>query len=260
MFYALLVLLLAITIWWLVSIKTNSYKNDPMVSLGLDLEEIKIEKRMRAIENQVALRHALDKGVDPNSYTIEQLVEQYKADNREECIQEAMKQFNLNMAEAIKQGFDKSSKTFIHIEANRRKASKKLGRDIPWKEFIDMEGEKIRNSKYPGTDCWEPWQAESYVRGEELMKSNASHLESCAGCQILVSGMRPDPELQKPPGPDCITEEELEDIRKIGVLSKNRRKHLLLCKRCKSNVYTAQEKFINRIAPDPTPWGMDELD
>jgi len=259
MFTALIVVLLVLVIW-LVLKKLNSYKNEPVVSLNLGLEEKKREKRMSAIRNQVALRRALDKGIDPNSYTIEQLVEQYEEDTAEEGINTAVKEFGIDRGEAISQGFDKGGSLFVHLEAKRRKRSKKLGREVSWKESIDMDGEELANSKYPGPDCWEPWQAESYVRGEELMKSKVSHLESCVGCHMMVSGMTPDPELQKPPGPDCITEKELEEIQDKGFLSKNRREHLSLCKRCKSNVYTAQEKFIERVAPRPAPWGLDALD
>lgn len=252
MFIVSVVILLVLVVW-LASKKLNSYKNEPVVSLGLDLEDKKREKR-------VALRHALNKGIDPNTYTMEQLIKQYEKDTSEEGINAAIKEFGISKDEAISQGFDKGGSLFVHLEAKRRNRSKRLGREVSWKESIDMEGEELRNSKYPGPDCWEPWQAESYLRGEELMKSKVSHFESCVGCLMMVSGMTPDPELQKPPGPDCITEKELEEIRGKGFLLKDRREHLSLCKRCKSNVYTAQEKFIEKVAPNPSPWGLDALD
>lgn len=245
---------------WLVSRKLNSYKNESAISLGLDLEEKKREKRMWAIKNQVALRHALDKGIDPNSFSIEQLVEQYRQDVAEEGISAAIKEFGISRDEAISQGFDKGGSLFVHLESKRRNRSKELGREVSWKESLDMDKEALVNSKYPGLDCWQPWEVESYIRGEELTKSRASHLESCDGCHMMVSCMTPDPELQKPPGPDCINEKEVEDIQNRGFLPKDRREHLTLCKRCKSNVYAAQEKFIERVAPRPTPWGLGALD
>ena len=114
MFTALIVVLLVLVIW-LVLKKLNSYKNEPVVSLNLGLEEKKREKRMSAIRNQVALRRALDKGIDPNSYTIEQLVEQYKEDTAEEGINAAVKEFGL--ASLAKEGTEQEIKNILIDQA-----------------------------------------------------------------------------------------------------------------------------------------------
>lgn len=259
MLSAIIVILLALVIW-LVSRKLNGYKNEPVVSLGLDLDEQKWEKRMRAIEKQVALRRALDKGLDPKHYTIEQLVEQYNEAKKEEGIEAAMKEFSITREEAIVQGFDKGGQTHVHLESRVRKESKRLGREISMRDLYEIDRDSLRNSKYPGPDCWEPWEIEPHLRGKKFPPERVSHLNSCIACHCLLRSMAPDPEMQKPPGPDCITKEELDKIEGVGILPPGRHSHLSECKKCKSNVHSAQERFIKTIAPDPSPWGFGALD
>ncbi len=260
MLIAVVIVLLAVSIWLVIK-KLNSYKNEPVISLDLLLEDNNREEWYRVVEKRVALRHALDKGMDPKQYTIEQLIEQYDEYVKEEGIEAAMKEFGITREEAIAQGFDKGGSLHVHLESRQRKEGEKLGREISWEEFLEIEKDRIANSPYPGPDCLEPWEVERYVKGAKFPPDRIAHLDSCVGCGMLISGMTPDPELQKPPGPDCITKEELGQIEEAGFLSSDRRAHLPVCKRCKSNVHSAQERFIERIfsepPPSPSEWTRD---
>lgn len=189
-----------ILLTWLITRKLNSYKNEPMASLDLGLEDKDGKEWSSWLTKRVALRHALDKGIDPKQYTIEQLVEQYREHVKEVGIEAAIKEFGITREEAIAQGFDKGGSIHVYLKSRQIKEGKKLGREISWKEFLEIEKNAIVNSKFPGPDCWEPWESRAYLEGKNFPSERVAHLDSCAACHSLVAAMAPDPEMQKPLG------------------------------------------------------------
>lgn len=230
---------------WLFMRELKKNRKDPIVE-----ENKERGQRFRIIEKQVALRHALRKGFDPKQYEIEQLIEQYKEDIKEEGLQAAMKEFGITREEAISQGFDRGGRVYVAAESRRRGKIQELGREISWQEYAEMDSIRIRDWKPSGPDCWTFEELEEFLQGKEFPPDRTAHLEFCFDCNILVTAMKPDPEMQKPSGPECITKDELANIGEAGVLANDRHNHLSVCKRCKYDVWGAQEKFIKKMVPE----------
>jgi hypothetical protein len=57
-------------------------------------------------------------------------------------------------------------------------------------EMLRMDRERLRTSTYPGPECLEPYEVEDYAVGS-LSEDRVRHVETCSGCQVLVSGAVP---------------------------------------------------------------------
>jgi hypothetical protein len=213
------------------------------------LRDRKRKDRLEVFRKQVALRHAMDKGLNVNSLTIEQMIEIYRNDAREEGIAAAIKKLGLTRAEAIEQDYVHGSAQ-VYAEVSRRRRSKEVGREVTHQEVLDDYRERLRNSKYPGPDCLQPWEIEHYRKNNEWPdKKSPAHLELCSSCYSLAETLRP---VKLPEsGPDCYSKEELDQVVEIGVLPEGRFEHKNSCQLCESRLSHSQRIFIEKTVPFP---------
>ena len=215
------------------------------------------EEFLKIATQHCALRNTMDKGLKVSYFTMDQMIEMYKEDIKEETIQMAIRRLGMTREEAIEKGFIHGS-TQVSFEAERRRESKKLGREINHKDLLDIYRERLSNSKYPGPDCVEPWEAEAFIKNKKWPgEDKATHLDSCVGCSILVNGMRPVQ--YPPPGPDCYTQAELDQVVETGSLPDGRLDHKNSCQQCKNKLSSSQQDFIQKIVPNQ-PYHPIDLD
>lgn len=149
------------------------------------------EEFHKIAEKHAAVRNAMNKGLKVSDFTMEQVVETYKEDRKEETIQAAIKELGMTREEAIEKGFIHGL-TQVVVELRCREESKRLGREITARDLFELDRKRLRNSKYPGPDCVELWEAEAYLEDNKWPgEDKTAHLESCTGCSILVNGMKP---------------------------------------------------------------------
>jgi len=215
------------------------------------------EQFIKIAEKHCALRNAMNKGLKVSDFTMDQMIEMYKEDTKEETIQLAVKQLGMTREEAIEKEFIHGS-TQVSFEAERRRESKRLGREINHKDLLDIYRERLSNSKYPGPDCVEPWEAKEYVRNNKWPADDmTAHVESCTGCQILVDMEKPV--VYPPPGPNCYTRAELDQVAETGSLPDGRLDHKNSCQQCKNKLGSSQQDFIQKMVPNQ-PYHPIDLD
>lgn len=215
------------------------------------------EEFHKIAEKHCALRNVMNKGLKVSDFTMDQMIEMYNEDMKEETIQLAIKQLGMTREEAIEKEFIHGSSQ-VFFEAERRRESKRLGREISHKDLLDIYSERLRNSKYPGPDCIEPWEAEAYLKDKRWPgEDKTAHIESCVGCSILVNGMKPFKYL--PPGPGCYTQTELDQVAEMGSLPDGRLDHKNSCQQCKNKFSSSQQDFIQKMVPNQ-PYHQFDLD
>ncbi|MBI2065342.1 MAG: hypothetical protein HYT62_04830 [Candidatus Yanofskybacteria bacterium] len=217
------------------------------------------EEFLKIATQHCALRNTMDRGLKVSDFTMDQMIEMYKEDTKEETIQMAVKHLGMTREEAIEKGFVHGS-TQVSFEVERRRESKKLGREIDHKDLLDIYRERLANSEYPGPDCLEPWEAKEYIKNNKWPgEDKTAHIESCTGCHIMVDMEKPV--VYPPPGPDCYTQAELDQVVETGSLSDGRLDHKNYCQQCKNKLSSSQQDFIQKMVPNqpyhPIDFDMD---
>ena len=95
-------------------------------------EALKAKRREefhKIVEQHCALRNTMNKGLKVSDYTMEQMIEMYNENTKEETIRLAITQLGMTREEAIEKGFIHGS-TQVAIELRCRKESERLGREI----------------------------------------------------------------------------------------------------------------------------------
>ncbi len=188
-------------------------------------------------------RGALEKGVS---------VEEYRNAEREETISYAMTKLGMSREEVISQEIDAWGYSSIRHEARRRDLSAKLGREVSYQEVLEEDRKKVREATYPGPECLLPHEIEGYAESGTLPEDRLSHLKSCIPCGVQA-GMQREGWVVKntPPGPDCLSPDELKSVEETGAMPEARLEHLSTCRGCKNHFERHKGMYIDRQAPLP---------
>jgi hypothetical protein len=191
-------------------------------------------------------------------------VEEYLVVSREENIQYAMSTLNLSRGEVIAQQLDNVPRSGIVLEVQRRELSTKLGREITIRELLDQEIERMRALNYPGPDCLQAHEVEKYAKTGILDPDGLEHLKMCRPCRMFATHEREIYlekiylENNRPPGPECLSSEELILVEKGERLPEDRRTHVNSCHGCEKRFGKSQELWLNKVAPLPK-WPGDRF-
>lgn len=72
------------------------------------------------------------------------------------------------------------------VASRAARASKSIG------EIFAEDRARVRRSRYPGRECFEPYEIERYFLGD-LEAERAAHMNTCAACSALLHAATPDP-------------------------------------------------------------------
>ena len=120
-------------------------------------------------------------------------------------------------------------------------------------EKIEEIRKNLRESTWPGPECIEPYEAETYTRTGKLPQNRLSHLEACHTCRAWLDVDRQCYLIfNAKPLPECLTKDELHAVHTKGKIGEERKKHTENCERCKRHYDIHFEMYLDKVLPYPS--------